>query len=113
MNARHLGATVLVIWLVAASAGPEPSTNPGDPPPPPPPPPPPVQPPPPPVEPAGYFVALEGSGEADGTIDHPWSYEHAFAGAAGKIHPGDTVWFRAGSYPLPETRRITVSGTGA
>ena len=64
------------------------------------------------MKPVGYFVALQGSGEADGTIDHPWSYEHAFAGAAGKIHPGDTVWFRAGSYPLPETRRITVSGTG-
>jgi hypothetical protein len=54
----------------------------------------------------------DGSGDADGTIDHPWSYEHAFGGAGGVIHPGDTVWFRAGTYALPEHRSITVSGTG-
>ena len=116
MKARHLAATALVIWLAAACAGAGPTTNPGEPPPPPlpPPPPPPIKPPPGQVKPVGYFVAPspQGSGEGDGTIDHPWSYEQAFAGAAGKIHPGDTVWFRAGTYVLDQHRPITVSGTG-
>jgi hypothetical protein len=66
------------------------------------------------VIPVGYFVAPppRGSAGAAGTTDDPWSYEHAFAGAAGKIQPGDTVWFRDGTYPLAEPRTIRVNGTG-
>jgi hypothetical protein len=110
MSARRLATTVLVIWLAAACSGTEPPTDPVVPPPanpPPPPPPPPGH-----TEPIGYFVAPHGSGEAAGTVADPWSYEHAFAGAGGAIQPGDTVWFRGGSYPLPGPRHITVSGTG-
>jgi hypothetical protein len=113
MNARHLATTVLVIWLVAACAGterptapPPPPANPPSPPPQPPPPPPPSAPP------IGYFVAPNGSSGAAGTIADPWSYEHAFTGAGGKIHPGDTVWFRAGTYTIDQHRPITVNGTG-
>jgi len=57
-------------------------------------------------------VSPQGSATAAGTIADPWSYEHAFTGAAGKIQPGDTVWFRAGTYVLDQHRPITVSGTG-
>lgn len=112
MNARHLAATALVIWLVSACAGNEPTTTPPPPPPPVQPPPPPPPPPPAPVIPVGFFVSPGGSADADGTVDHPWSYEHAFAGAGGAIHPGDTVWFRAGTYQVPAARSIQVSGTG-
>jgi hypothetical protein len=57
-------------------------------------------------------VAPNGSDTAAGTIDHPWSYQHAFAGAGGVIKPGDTVWFRGGTYPLDQHLPITVNGTG-
>src|SRR5688572_1906462 len=100
MDARHL-ATVLLIWLGAACAGTDRPTDPVVPPPPNPPPPanpPPPPPPPQQLERVGYFVAPDGSDEAAGTKDDPWSYEHAFAGAAGVIQPGDTVWFRVGTY---------------
>jgi hypothetical protein len=114
MNARRLATAILAISLLAACGHDRPTdpVTPPNSPPPPPPPPPPNQPPPPPTKPVGYFVAPAGSATAAGTIEAPWSYEHAFAGAGGAIHPGDTVWFRAGTYPLPETRHLTVSGTG-
>ncbi|MFN2571132.1 MAG: hypothetical protein ABR537_05895 [Gemmatimonadales bacterium] len=60
----------------------------------------------------GYFVAPHGSANAAGTRDDPWSYEHAFAGAGGTIRPGDTVWFRDGTYPISAPSAIRVEGTG-
>lgn len=64
------------------------------------------------VEPVGYFVTPDGTSGGDGSITSPWSYEHAFGGAGGAIQPGDTVWFRAGTYAVPDQRSVTVSGSG-
>lgn len=72
----------------------------------------PQPPPPPPAQPVGYFVAPDGTTGGDGSITRPWTYEHAFGGAGGAIQPGDTVWFRAGTYRVPESRVVTVSGSG-
>jgi hypothetical protein len=62
--------------------------------------------------PVGYVVTPGGTSGGDGSLARPWSYEHAFEGAGGAIHPGDTVWFRAGTYVVPDQRSITVSGSG-
>jgi parallel beta-helix repeat protein len=47
---------------------------------------------------AGHYVAPGGSARGDGSVAHPWSLEAALAGAGGRIHPGDTVWLRGGTY---------------
>jgi hypothetical protein len=57
-------------------------------------------------------VAPSGTSGGDGSVARPWSYEHAFGGAGGAIRPGDTVWFREGTYPIPDHRTVTVSGSG-
>jgi hypothetical protein len=106
MRARALGAVVSLVALLMACAEDRP-TDPISPPPPPVPPPPPEQ-----VEVQGYVVAPDGSSGGDGSSERPWSYEHAFGGAAGVIQPGDTVWFREGTYIVPQHRVIGVSGTG-
>src|SRR5262245_5707871 len=102
------GLGILLVVLLAGCTDEPTSQPPGASPPPPPPPPnqPGHQPP------VGYFVAPNGTGRGDGSISQPWDYEYAFSGAGGAIQPGDTVWFRAGTYSLTEHRSITVSGDG-
>jgi hypothetical protein len=55
-------------------------------------------PPPPPSERVGYYVSPQGTSAGDGTKSNPWSLTTALAGAGGRIHAGDTVWMRAGTY---------------
>lgn len=57
--------------------------------------------------PRAYYVAPAGSAGADGSAQHPWNIEVAFAGADGRIQPGDTVWLRGGRYVGPFTSRLT------
>ncbi|MGH7520787.1 MAG: hypothetical protein ACREMI_05880, partial [Gemmatimonadales bacterium] len=47
---------------------------------------------------AGYYVSPSGSSGGDGSADRPWDLATAFAGAGGRIQPGDTVWLRTGTY---------------
>jgi hypothetical protein len=44
------------------------------------------------------FVSPSGTAEGTGSADHPWDLATALAGAAGRVHPGDTVWLRGGTY---------------
>lgn len=46
----------------------------------------------------GHHVAPHGTARGDGSAAHPWSLAAALAGAGGRIHPGDTVWLRGGTY---------------
>ena len=62
----------------------------------------------------GYYVSPSGSSSGDGSSSNPWSITTAFAGASGKIHPGDTVWLRGGRYGSGESNSVyhaTLSGT--
>ena len=71
-------------------------------------------PPPPPPQPtahSGYFVAANGSSSADGSQARPWDLATAVSGGGGRVHPGDTVWVRAGTYYAPF--RTTFTGTAA
>jgi hypothetical protein len=47
---------------------------------------------------SGYFVAPTGRADGTGTEQRPWDLATALSGAAGRIHPGDTVWLRGGTY---------------
>lgn len=47
---------------------------------------------------AGYYVTTAGSSSGDGSAGKPWNLATALAGASGRIHPGDTVWIRGGTY---------------
>src|SRR6185437_8789470 len=54
--------------------------------------------PPPPENHSGWYVAPNGSSGASGSATAPWDIKTALSGAGGRIHPGDTVWLRAGTY---------------
>ena len=60
---------------------------------------------------SGYFVAANGSSSADGSQARPWDLATAVSGGGGRVHPGDTVWVRAGTYYAPF--RTTFTGTAA
>jgi hypothetical protein len=45
-----------------------------------------------------YYVAPSGSSSGDGSSSRPWDLPTALAGGNGRVHPGDTVWLRAGTY---------------
>lgn len=47
---------------------------------------------------SSYFVSPAGSAAGTGTADQPWDLATALGGAGGRIHPGDTVWLRGGTY---------------
>ncbi|HEX5181427.1 MAG TPA: Ig-like domain-containing protein, partial [Gemmatimonadaceae bacterium] len=47
---------------------------------------------------SGWYVTPNGSSGGAGTASSPWNLTTALAGAGGRIHPGDTVWMRAGTY---------------
>jgi hypothetical protein len=57
----------------------------------------------PPGERVGYYVTTTGSSAGDGSNADPWDLSTALNGATGAIHPGDTVWVRAGTYLGPFT----------
>jgi hypothetical protein len=56
---------------------------------------------------AGYYVSPSGSSSGDGSWAKPWDIGTAFAGADGRIVPGDTVWVRGGRYVGPFRSRLT------
>lgn len=56
-----------------------------------------------------YYVSPNASGSGNGSIASPWSLAQALDGAAGRIHPGDTVWLRGGTYR--GTFRTTLEGS--
>ena len=46
----------------------------------------------------GYYVTTGGSSSGDGTSASPWDLPTALSGAGGRVHAGDTIWVRAGTY---------------
>jgi Right handed beta helix region len=61
---------------------------------------------------AGYYVAPGGTSANDGSAAHPWNLPTAFAGAGGRIKPGDTVWVRGGTYAVGQlASRLTGSSS--
>ncbi len=63
---------------------------------------------------AGWYVTPNGSSGGSGSATSPWDLTTALAGAGGRIHPGDTVWLRAGTYGSGEGRsdyHATLTGT--
>lgn len=48
--------------------------------------------------PRSHFASPRGSAAGTGGTDQPWDLATALAGAGGRIHPGDTVWLRGGTY---------------
>src|SRR2546421_1552237 len=60
-----------------------------------------VTPPPPAPQPkpaSGFFVAPNGLGSASGSLGAPWDLTTALNGASGRVHAGDTIWVRGGTY---------------
>jgi len=63
---------------------------------------------------AGWYVTPTGSSGGSGSATSPWDLTTALGGAGGRIHPGDTVWLRAGTYGSGEGRsdyHATLVGT--
>jgi len=48
--------------------------------------------------PRGLYVSPAGTSQADGTSSQPWDLATALSGAGGRVHPGDTIWVRGGTY---------------
>jgi hypothetical protein len=61
----------------------------------------------------GHYVAAppNGSAAGDGSAGDPWDLQTALSGASGRVHPGDTVWVRGGTYHGSFT--TTLTGTTA
>lgn len=49
----------------------------------------------------GHYASPTGTSGGDGTAARPWDLRTAFAGAGGRIQPGDTLWLRGGRYMGP------------
>ncbi len=63
---------------------------------------------------AGWYVTPSGNSGGSGSATSPWDLTTALGGAGGRIHPGDTVWLRAGRYGSGEGRsdyHATLTGT--
>ena len=63
---------------------------------------------------SGWYVTPTGSSGGSGSATSPWDLTTALGGAGGRIHPGDTVWLRAGTYGSGEGRsdyHATLAGT--
>jgi len=60
-----------------------------------------------------WFVSPSGQAAADGTESAPLDLASALAGAAGRIHAGDRIWLRAGTYHAPNSNGFnsTIAGT--
>jgi hypothetical protein len=61
----------------------------------------------------GYYVTTTGSAAGDGSDADPWDLKTALNGASGVIHPGDTVWVRAGTYLGPFTSNMAGNAAAA
>lgn len=60
-----------------------------------------------------WYASTTGSALNSGTLDSPWSLAHVISGAGGSIVPGNTIWFRGGTY-LPTGQFTTsLAGTAA
>jgi len=46
----------------------------------------------------GFYVAPAGNPAGNGSAQRPWDLQYALSGAQGRVHAGDTVWLRAGTY---------------
>lgn len=46
----------------------------------------------------GFYVAPAGNPAGNGSAQRPWDLQYALSGAQGRVHPGDTVWLRGGTY---------------
>src|SRR5438309_1722776 len=46
----------------------------------------------------GWYVTIDGSSNGNGTNARPWDLQTALGGGNGQVHPGDTIWLRAGTY---------------
>jgi hypothetical protein len=60
------------------------------------------------AEAAEYYVSPTGSDSAAGSIGAPWA---TLSKAASTASAGDTVYFRAGTYPITTQTRLSRSGT--
>lgn len=56
---------------------------------------------------AGYYVTTTGTSSGDGSVGRPWNLATALSGAGGRVHPGDTVWIRGGTYSGAFTSSVT------
>jgi hypothetical protein len=59
---------------------------------------------------AGWYAAPNGTSDGDGS-SRPWDLQTALSGGHGKVHPGDTIWLRGGTYAGTFTASLT--GTSA
>ena len=66
-----------------------------------------------PIDAADFYAAPTGQSSNTGSISSPWDLPTALAGAGGRIHPGDSVWLRGGTYIPPNSNGYssTVAGT--
>src|SRR5262249_61407495 len=46
----------------------------------------------------GHYVAPQGTPAGNGSVQRPWDLQFALSGAQGRVHAGDTVWLRGGTY---------------
>ena len=46
----------------------------------------------------GHYVAPKGTPAGNGSVQRPWDLQFALSGARGRVHAGDTVWLRGGTY---------------
>jgi hypothetical protein len=52
----------------------------------------------PPTLPAVHYVTTNGTSAGDGSSGNPWDLRTALAGGKGRVHAGDTIWVRGGTY---------------
>jgi hypothetical protein len=57
-----------------------------------------------------HYLSPSGSDSASGTKSHPWRTLYA---SLRKLHPGDTLYVRGGTYPWSGTNYTTLAGTAA
>ncbi|MGF1450747.1 MAG: right-handed parallel beta-helix repeat-containing protein [Opitutales bacterium] len=57
---------------------------------------------------ATYYVATNGDNSNSGTINSPWATPHY---GVNQLSAGDTLYIRGGTYNMPSTLEIPVSGT--
>ena len=64
---------------------------------------------------ADFYTSPTGQSSGTGSISSPWDLPSALIGAAGRIHPGDSIWLRGGTYKPPNSGGFyaTVGGTSA
>ncbi len=54
-----------------------------------------------------WYVAVNGASSNNGSINSPWTYDQA-RNPPGVVHAGDTIWFRGGTYNMPNIPDPTV-----